>query len=376
MRDHHKNRLRFILFSMYALLSLWPFAASTIELEAQNDGLVEKTNIQTPPFSENAPTTLYWQKQIQKIGSHYLRLHLSDIQGLCDNQGILELRTRSGRLVHEYPGGDLIKRKSFWTVVIPGDYVLISLYAPSAPVDFSFIIDQIAYQAYSGAPLSTWGEDDKEPIADYADDPLVSAVERSVARLYFIENGKSSTCTGFLIDSGQLITNHHCVNTQEVCETAIAVFGYQYDTNGLLNFGEQFECAQMVPGKHSYELDYTILGLSGTPWTKWGSLGLQLADPEIGAPLFIVQHPGGLPKQISKIDCKALAVPIDGRAEKTDFTHTCDTVGGSSGSPVFNESGQVVGLHHYGFGESGDWQENRAIRINRIIEHLESGTNP
>jgi hypothetical protein len=76
-----------------------------------------------------------------------------------------------------------------------------------------------------------------------------------------------------------------------------------------------------------------------------------------------VQQPGGQPKQISKIKYTAKAVPVNGRASETDFTHTCDTVGSSSGSPVFNEAGQVVGLHHYGFGSGGEWNENRAIRI-------------
>jgi V8-like Glu-specific endopeptidase len=138
----------------------------------------------------------------------------------------------------------------------------------------------------------------------------------------------------------------------------------------MISFGEQYECEQVVAGKNSYELDFALLNLHGNAATKWGKLALEHTDPIIDRPLFIVQHPGGQPKMISKTNCTAKAVPVSGRASETDFTHTCDTVGGSSGSPVFNEAGQVIGLHHYGFGTGGEWNENRAVRMNRILDYL------
>lgn len=359
-----------LLAALSVLLSLSPGVTQGAELGPQRDGVVEKVSISTPEFRNEAATTVYWQKEIQKTGSQYLRLRIAQVRRIGDNEIILELRDRGGYRVRDYTGAELHKRGAFWTVVIPGDYVLLSLFAARPPVGFSITIDRVAYQAYSGAPLSTWGEDEKEPIANYANDPVVAAVERSVARLLFMKNGAPHTCTGFLIESGQLVTNHHCVSTQATCDTAVAVFGYQYDANGLLNFGEQFECAQVVPEKGSYELDYALLNLHGNAATKWGTLALKRADPQVDRLLFIVQHPGGQPKQISKINCVAKAVPVNGRACETDFTHTCDTVGGSSGSPVFNEVGQVIGLHHYGFGTGGEWNENRAIRMSQIVDHL------
>jgi hypothetical protein len=57
-----------------------------------------------------------------------------------------------------------------------------------------------------------------------------------------------------------------------------------------------------------------------------------------------------------------------GRGIGTDFTHTCDSAGGSSGAPVFDAEGHLVGLHHYGFAEAQvqEWTENRAVRLERI----------
>ncbi len=341
------------------------------ELRAQRDGVVKNVNIQTPDFQIETVAPAHWQVEIEQIGAKYLRLRITQSEWGGDEEVTLELRDRNGRRVRQYTADDLQARRTFWTVAIPGDYVLVSLGPPSLQDGFKLTIDRIAYQAYAGAPLSTWGDDEKEHIANYASNPVVSAVQRPVARLLFMEDGVPKTCTGFLLESGLLMTNHHCVSTQVMCDTAVAVFGYQHDANGRLDFGDQFECAQVLPDKLSFELDYAIIDLRGNPEDKWGALAITPQDPKPDDVLFIVQHPGGEPKQISRINCAARAVPVDGRGNETDFTHTCDTVGGSSGSPVFDEDGNVVGLHHYGFGTSGRWTENRAVRMSRIVEHLQ-----
>jgi V8-like Glu-specific endopeptidase len=341
-----------------------------VELSAQRDGVVEEVSFRTPDFGEKAVAgNVRWQAEVQKIGAQYVRLRFAGVAGAAGTGAVLTLRDRGGRLVREYSEADLAARDTFWSAIVPGDYALVTLLAPEPPVGFGLTIDQLAYQAFAGAALSTVGEDEKESIAAYAGDPLISGLARPVAKLLFMQNGAPHTCTGFLIGSGQLMTNHHCVSTPEVCETTLAIFGYQHDSSGLLHFGEQFEC-EKVDQSSNFELDFAILDIKGNPSTLWGTLDLVAGDPDAGGPLFVVQHPAGQPKQISKVNCGADVIPVDGRAPETDFTHSCDTVGGSSGSPVFNSAGQLVGLHHYGFGEGGEWTENRAIRMKRIVDHL------
>jgi V8-like Glu-specific endopeptidase len=139
-----------------------------------------------------------------------------------------------------------------------------------------------------------------------------------------------------------------------------------------LQFGDQYECSRLVAGDSSFELDYSVLEIAGQPETLWGLLPLGSAsDPMAGEDLFIVQHPAGEAKQISKINCKAGLVPVDGRATGSDFIHSCDTAGGSSGSPVTDSAGNLVGLHHYGFNEGGAWSQNRAVRIRKIVDHMQ-----
>ena len=58
--------------------------------------------------------------------------------------------------------------------------------------------------------------------------------------------------------------------------------------------------------------------------------------------LNIVQHPAGEVKQIA-IRRNDFVGPLEGDANR--FTYLTDTLPGSSGSPVFNDEWEVVGLH-------------------------------
>jgi hypothetical protein len=57
----------------------------------------------------------------------------------------------------------------------------------------------------------------------------------------------------------------------------------------------------------------------------------------------------------------------------TDFSHNCDTEGGSSGAPVFTPGGALVGLHHLGFALGDDQQcdkVNKAVHIQVILDDI------
>jgi V8-like Glu-specific endopeptidase len=58
--------------------------------------------------------------------------------------------------------------------------------------------------------------------------------------------------------------------------------------------------------------------------------------------------------------------------QKSDIAHTCDTEHGSSGSPLLNLAGSVVGLHHFGVAEGPYWNENRAVRMAEILKNLKN----
>ena len=91
-----------------------------------------------------------------------------------------------------------------------------------------------------------------------------------------------------------------------------------------------------------------------------------------GMLLYVVQHPNGEPKRVSRNDCSVDKVSIAGRGMGiTDFSHRCDTLGGSSGAPVVSLANhKVVGLHHLGFDEDSVMRLNRAVHIKRILADI------
>jgi V8-like Glu-specific endopeptidase len=91
-------------------------------------------------------------------------------------------------------------------------------------------------------------------------------------------------------------------------------------------------------------LDYTIFEVQGDPGKHdaWASLALRPRDLNPGERINIIQHPGGQPKQISMQN--NIVEYIDGDV----LQYVTATLPGSSGSPIFNDRWQVVGLHHAG----------------------------
>jgi V8-like Glu-specific endopeptidase len=87
--------------------------------------------------------------------------------------------------------------------------------------------------------------------------------------------------------------------------------------------------------------------------------------------IYIIGHPAGGTLQLSLQDNALL--DFEGRL----LHYRTPTVGGSSGSPVFDSDWNLVGIHHAGGNyirklnnERGMYQANEGIRISSIIEEL------
>jgi subtilisin-like proprotein convertase family protein len=87
----------------------------------------------------------------------------------------------------------------------------------------------------------------------------------------------------------------------------------------------------------------------------------------VDQPLMIASHPAARLKEIDRsVDCKLASIAPEEVASRKTITHTCDTEGGSSGSPVLDKAtGHVVALH-WG-GETG---RNFSIPMKLVIEHM------
>jgi S1-C subfamily serine protease len=96
---------------------------------------------------------------------------------------------------------------------------------------------------------------------------------------------------------------------------------------------------------------------------------LATADTPTGA-VELVHHPQCKRKQATE-GCHVLAVGATASSQTTEFTHDCDSEGGSSGAPLFDQQGVMVGLHHAGFARDAQTckpidKVNRGVRLDEV----------
>ena len=222
---------------------------------------------------------------------------------------------------------------------------------------------------------------------------------RSVCRIVLRRNGSLvGYGTGFLVAPGVLMTNEHVFEDASAVRESIAQFRYERDVHGLdvasVDFGFRLAPAPII----SRELDFALVQLEprslrgqALDTFAWLRLDPTPGKAFVGEYLTIIQHPKGERKQICVRENKLLKY-----ADKDPYVwYETDTVSGSSGSPVFNNSWDVVALHHSSVPQTkrvggkdvwltrdgklwsadlGDdaiaWKANEGIRVSRIVEHL------
>lgn len=155
------------------------------------------------------------------------------------------------------------------------------------------------------------------------------------------DNGRMSLGTGFMIASDLLMTNNHVIASVNEAERTEYTFNYELDREGKL-------CgplsAQALSGGLFYtnaSLDYTIVEMKSLP--EFGEpLVLKSVKVRKDDRVAIIQHPGGHLKKIS------MQNNFVAYADTQVVQYTTSTLPGSSGSPVFDDSFELVAIHHSG----------------------------
>jgi V8-like Glu-specific endopeptidase len=167
---------------------------------------------------------------------------------------------------------------------------------------------------------------------------------KSVCRVVCADGSKG---TGFVVDGGYLITNNHVLPDAAAAGKAQIEFNYEEDMFGNRQRTTTYKLdSSDFKTSHKSLLDYSrvkIIDDQNSPISDWGTLEMDtFSDPQIGAPVNIIQHPEGGTKQIAFTFNDILSVWNEKLFYRTD------TKKGSSGSPVFNMEWKVIALHRAG----------------------------
>ena len=347
---------------------------------AHNEGVVETLAVAFPPPPEESGETslgpAQWAQSFVRPGSSVVQLHLSDIAFGSDEFFEIEIVDSNGATLQKLTNQSLKGIISIWTDNSAGQSLGLAVYGNSKG-SLRFKVDAISYDKLGLVLESIVGNDERMHLYAYQGDlaPTVDRVQGPVAKLSFIANSPNGprryVCTGFLIGDDTLVTNEHCVATAELCATTKVMFGFTFNNMGQTPGLEQYDCQSVTTV--NVDLDMAVIKLVGQPGERWGTLKLAANDVLNNERIFVLQHPAGEAKQISDVGCTVFEAQSPGRTTASDFAHQCDTLGGSSGSPVFNVAGEVVGLHHWGRDAVGRYSDaNRAVRIGPIKEFLAS----
>ncbi|MEY8880801.1 serine protease [Donghicola sp. XS_ASV15] len=338
-------------------------------LEAFVDGQIEERKIWIDKSQWLGDRGAVWSDEISLAGADYIRLLLRTEGASFPDDARLVIFGAMDQSLEV--GLAAIPEAGQWTPLLPFGRARLALVSDSRlPDTAALVIESIAIQSTKIARYSTYGENQLTPINNPEVPEEFQALGPPVALLSFVEGGFARTCSGFLIGSDQLMTNEHCIRDQETCASMTAVFGYEYDQTGRLGIGAQATCAGVDLLRMNPALDVSVVTLDRPMDDAYGLVEILPMETVPEMPMVVVQHSGSQPKQISMLDCTAGELRVAGRGEATDFTHTCDTSGGSSGAPVFDRQGRLVGLHHFGFQDGDAWDSNRAVHLDLIADWL------
>lgn len=178
-----------------------------------------------------------------------------------------------------------------------------------------------------------------------------------------------SRCTGFLIAENILMTNQHCIPSASYARGVTAIFNHQKGVSS--NRQVKYNCSTFIGNNRA--LDYALLKCEGNPGRTYGVVELEDLEMPRGEDIYIVQQNCDY---YSDRDCdwtKKYSLGDITKTEDDSYTHNADTLGGSSGSPVFQkDTNKVVAIHHAGFGNNGRGRgvENYAVPMSKIVPHI------
>jgi hypothetical protein len=179
-----------------------------------------------------------------------------------------------------------------------------------------------------------------------------------------------SRCTGFLVTEDVLMTNHHCVSSAEGARGAYAVFDAERGVPDTLR--EAVDCSTFLGADAA--LDFGLLRCEGTPGARHGVVTVSDSMPAREDAIFVVHQNCDYYTQPACQPDKKVSPGRVKEISSTELTHDADTLGGSSGSALFNALGHVVGLHHVGLGGNGSGRgtANRSVRMDKVLAKLRS----
>lgn len=308
-----------------------------------------------------------WATTVTAEGAFAIRVHFEDFSLPAGAE--MYFLSREGEAYGPYVGGGPYDTGEFWSQSLTSSTGIVLLRFDGGARDLrslSFRITEVAHVAQD-FPKATEGTDslctynaDCVVNNECTSDAAVASAKYAIAKMRWIQVPYIYICTGGLVadtdGSTQIpyfLTANHCIAKDKAAANLEAYFQYWVPC-GTSVCTASFDPAP-APAVYGASVvatgstgDFTLLRLNGQP--PAGSLYLGWNNAPIaftsGTEMHRVSHPSGAPQGYSQHAVDASIATCLG-ADRGPWIYSDDVVGategGSSGSPVVNGVGQIVG---------------------------------
>jgi hypothetical protein len=319
-----------------------------------------------------------WTLALESPEATALRVHFSDFSLPANAR--LYIYNVYGEAFGPYTGNGPDNGGDFWSHTVSGSvaYVQLHQFGPISASELQstrFAISDIGFlgkkfllpfmqqlrehseQISQTEALCSYNEPCIEDASCYSGTAINNA-KYAVAHMQWVEYPWLYYCSGGLVadtvTTSQIpyfLTANHCVSTDSTANTI--EFYWQYWTSSC--GGACYDPVGAVPRTLGADVlstgttgDYTLMQLNGNPpsgsyFMGWTSSPVANSN---GTQLFRISHPSGAPQAYSKHQVDT-SKPTCSGWPRGSWIYSHDligaTEGGSSGSPVYNLSGQIVG---------------------------------
>jgi hypothetical protein len=274
-------------------------------------------------------------------------------------------------VVGPYLGAGPFDSGEFWSQLVIGETVFLQVrqYGPAKAgwlhQSYFDIVDvgHVGYQM--GARFKSFCTDNASCVenAECFTNSVVDAARDAVAHMQYVKRPYLYICSGGLLNDSTgsgtpyFLTANHCISRDREARTLETYFQWTIDCddNGEYSCPEPFENPVGVPSMYGSSVlatnrtsDFTLLLLDGAVPPGVGFLGwtTDVVAFSQGVSLYRISHPAGSPQAYSSHEVDAYAGTCSSWPRGA-WIYSRDVVGatqgGSSGSPVVNGQGQVVG---------------------------------
>lgn len=170
---------------------------------------------------------------------------------------------------------------------------------------------------------------DWKPIAEM--DTSIQFLGESVGELTIPVS--YNRCTAFFIRPQYIMTASHCVTNQKQAKGVNLAISETYD----------YTCDKLVMIDRYF--DYSILKCREEHYTF---IPVQKIPVHINEDIKIIHVNCNWKDNKSCKPAKIISTDKINRIFYRDIVHRADTLGGSSGAPIFNKNNELIGIHHSG----------------------------